>query len=94
MSVAARDLFVGDQHKGLCEHRFHTIGVGDEIRADVAAVDLHAFDVLGLKGQALALFDRDDAIAANLVHHLGDQVTDLLILPARWRPRRRSRPWW
>ena len=58
---------------------FHALGVGDEVGRDVAAVELHALDVLGLEGQALALLDGDDAVLADLVHHLGDQVADLRV---------------
>ena len=54
-------------------------GVGDEVGGDVAAVDLHALGVLGLELEALGLLDRDDAVLADLVHHLGDQVADLRV---------------
>src|SRR5690606_12976820 len=60
-------------------HGLHPLGVGDEVGRDVAAVDLHAFGVLGLEGKALGLLDGDDTVLADLLHHIGDQVTDLLI---------------
>ena len=65
---------------GILDDGFHRLGVGDEVGADVAAVELHTLDVLGLELQALALFDRDDAVLADLVHHFGDQVADLGVL--------------
>ena len=71
------DLLVGDQDVGIVEDGFHPLGVGDEVGGDVAAVELHALDVLGLEAQALGLLDGDDAVLADLVHHLGDQVADL-----------------
>ena len=74
-----RDLLVGDQDVGLLELGLHALGVGDEVGRDVAAVDLHALGVLGLEGEALALLDRDHAVLADLLHHLGDQVADLAV---------------
>src|SRR5690349_23824828 len=46
---------------------------------------LHALDELGLEAQAAGLLDGDDAVLADLVHHLGDQLADL---PVRRRDRR------
>ena len=75
-----RDLLVGDQDVRVVELGFHRLGVGDEVGADVAAVELHTLDVLGLELQALGLFDGDDAVLADLLHDLGDQVADLRVL--------------
>ena len=73
----ARDLLVGDQDERVLEDRFHAVGVGDEVRREVAAVELHALRVLGLEAERLALLDGDDAVLADLVHHLGDDRADL-----------------
>ena len=62
---------------GVLEDRLHAVGVGDEVGRDVAAVELHALGVLGLEAERLALLDRDDAVLADLVHHLGDDLADL-----------------
>ncbi len=64
------DLLVGDQDVGLLDLGFHLVGVGDEVGRDVAAVELHAFDVLDLGLDALRLFDGDDAVLADLLHAL------------------------
>ena len=74
------DLLVGDQDVRVVELSFHRLGVGDEVGADVATIELHTLDVLGLELQALGLFDGDDAVFADLVHDLGDQVADLGVL--------------
>ena len=50
---------------------------------DVAAVELHAFDDVELGLQALRLFDRDDALVADLLHRLGEEVADLLVAVGR-----------
>ena len=73
----AGDLLVRDQDERAVEDRFHPIGVGHEVRREVAAVELHALGVFLLEAQALALFDGDDAVLADLVHHLGDDLADL-----------------
>ena len=54
MSCDRGDLLVGDQDVRIFELGFHPLRVGHEVRGDVAAVDLHAFGVLGLEVQALA----------------------------------------
>ena len=78
----ARDLLVGDQDGRVLENGLHAIGIGHEVGRDVAPVELHALGVLGLEAQRLALLDGDDAVLADLVHHLGDDVADLGICGA------------
>jgi hypothetical protein len=78
MSVAAEIFLSVDQDVGFSDG-FHRLGVGDEVGRDVAAVELHTLDVLGLELQALGLLDGDDAVLADLVHDLGDQLADLAV---------------
>ena len=33
-----------DQQIGVFEDAFHSLGIGDEVRGEVTAVELHAFD--------------------------------------------------
>ena len=54
-------------------------GIGHEVGGDVAAVELHALGVLDLEGQPLGLFDGDDTVLADLLHHIGDQAADFLV---------------
>ena len=72
-----RDLLVRDQDERVLEDRFHAVGVGDEVRRDVALVEAHALDELELHAEGLRLLDGDDAVLADLVHRLGDEVADL-----------------
>ena len=46
-----RDLLVGDQDVGVVDLGDHLLGVGDEVGGDVAAVELHTLDVLGLEAE-------------------------------------------
>ena len=59
------------------EDGLHPVGVGHEVRRDVAPVELHALGVFLLEAERLALLDGDDAVLADLVHHLGDDLADL-----------------
>ena len=74
-----RDLLVRDEDVGLVEGRLHAAGVGHEVGAGVAPVELHALDVLGLEGHGLGFLDRDDAVLAGLVEDVRDEVADLLV---------------
>ena len=71
------NLLVGNQDVGVFDLRFHLLGIGDEVRADIAAVELHSLDKLGLVLQTLGLLNGDDAVLADLLHHLGNQIADL-----------------
>src|SRR3712207_7606240 len=55
----------------------HLLRVGDEVRGDVAAVELHALDDVELGLDALGLLDRDDALLADLLHGPGQHLADL-----------------
>ena len=48
--------------------------------ADVAAVELHTLDHLDIGAEALPFLNLDYAIATDLVHGIGNEVADLLIL--------------
>ena len=72
----ARDLLVGDQDERVLENRLHPIRVGHEVRREVAPVELHALGVFLLEAEPLAFLDGDDAVLADLVHHLGDDLAD------------------
>ena len=53
--------------------------VVDEVRREVAAVELHALDDVELVLQARAFFDRDHAFLADLLHRVGDGLADRLV---------------
>ena len=73
----ARDLLVGDEDGRVLEHGLHALGVGHEVRRDVAPVELHPLGVFLLEADRLAFLDGDDTVLADLVHDLGDQLADL-----------------
>ena len=65
------------EDEGVLEHALHAVAVGDEVRREVAAVELHALDDVGGGLQTLGLFHRDDAFLADLIHALGEDGADL-----------------
>ena len=73
------DLPLADEDVGLVELDHHAGRIGDEVRRDVAAVELHALDHLEGRLQALGLLDGDDALLAHLLHRLGEDVADGLV---------------
>src|SRR5579859_2660232 len=77
--LQARQLLLVDQDVGVVHLNAHLVGVGDEVRRDIAAIELHAFDDVELGLEALRLFDGDDALVADLLHGLGEIVADFLV---------------
>ena len=74
-----RDLLLVDEDVGILQNGFHALGVRHEIRGQVALVELHAFDNLERRLDALGLFDGDGAVVADLLHGLGDDLADLAV---------------
>ena len=54
----------------------HFFSVGNEVRRKITAIELHAFDDFQFGGQALGLFNRDDAFIADPLHRFSDIATD------------------
>ena len=70
------DLAVVDEDVGILKHGFLAVGVGDHVRAHVAAVELHAFGEIELDTKGLAFFDVDHAVFADLLDRIGDHIAD------------------
>src|SRR5690606_25031671 len=71
-----RDLLLADEDVGVLEVRLHPLGIGHEVGREVATVELHALDDLEGRLEALVLLDRDHALAADLLHRLGELRAD------------------
>ncbi len=72
-----------DQDIRILELDAHLLGIGDEVRAQVAAVELHAFDDFELGFSGLGFFDGDDAFIADLLHCFGEIAADFLVAIGR-----------
>ena len=84
-SSGSRSWTVGDlalvhEHVGVLEDRFLALGVGHEVRGDVALVELHALGEVQLQRGRGGLLDRDDAVLADLVERVGEQLADGRVL--------------
>src|SRR5580698_3971900 len=77
------DLLFVDQDVGVVNRNFHPLRIGNEVGRKIAAVELHAFHDFKLSLQRLRLFDGDDAVFANLLHGLGNDLADGLIVVGR-----------
>ena len=80
-----RELLFVDEDVRLFEVTHHLVLVRDEVRREVTLVELHPFDPVDGRVEALALFDGDDAVLADLLHRLGDHLADLRIVVRRDR---------
>src|SRR5947208_182150 len=74
-----RDLLVVQQNVRILEHADLLLGIVDEVRREIAAVELHALDEVKLVLERLAVLDGDHAFLADLVHRIGDDLADVEI---------------
>src|SRR5262249_8417587 len=70
------NLLLANEDVGVFEPAFHRLGVGDEIRREIAFVELHAFDDVERGFDRLGFLDGDGAVFADLIHRVGDDLTD------------------
>ena len=77
------DLLVVDQDVRILVDGFHFLGVGDEVRRDVATVELHTFDDVDVGVDAFGVLNGDHAFLLHLAHSLGDEATDGAVVVGR-----------
>jgi hypothetical protein len=59
---------------------FHPLGVGGEIRGDIALIEPHTLCDLELSLHGLAFFERDHTLLADFVHSIGNHFADFFII--------------
>ena len=69
-----------DQDEAVLEDGLHAGGIGHHVGRQVAAIELHPLDDVEGRLHPLGFFDRDDAVLAHLLHGLGDQFADGLVV--------------
>ena len=74
-----RDLLVRQEDQRLLELNRLVRLLVDEVRREVAAVELHALDHVEFVLQARAFFNRDHAFFADLLHRFGNRLADRLV---------------
>ena len=77
--AAPRDVLM-NQDVSILKHRFHPLRIGNEIRRQISAVKLHAFHHFKLRLKRLRLFDGNDAVLPNLLHSLGNDLPNSLVI--------------
>src|SRR6185437_10858600 len=81
--IQVRQLLFIDEDVGIFHFDAHLVGVGDEVGGDVAAVELHPFDDLEFGLERLGFLNRNDALVADLLHGVGEELTDLCVAIGR-----------
>jgi hypothetical protein len=74
------DFLLINQDVGILEGNFHAFRVRNEVRGKVSAVELHAFHNFKLGLQRLRLLDGNDAVLADLLHRIGDDLADSVVI--------------
>ncbi len=74
------DLLVVNQDVGIFHLGFHRFRIGDEVRRQIAAIELHTFDDFERGVGGLGFFNRDHAVFADFFHRIGDQLTNDLVV--------------
>ena len=77
--VESSDLLFVDQDVAILKGRFHGFVVGAEVGAKVTLVELHAFNDFQGSLDGFRFLYGDGAVLADLIHCIGDDVTDFLV---------------
>ena len=79
----SRDLLLGKKDERVLKLDLLGLGVGDEVGGDESTVESHTLGDLELIGNGLALLAGDDTLLANLLHGVGDHLTNVDIAVGR-----------
>jgi len=63
--------FLVEQNEAVLQHRFHVLGVGDEVGRDKAAVELHPVDDIEDGLGRFRLLNGDHALGADFFKRIG-----------------------
>src|SRR5258705_1683517 len=70
------DLLFVDQDQWILEYCFHSLRIGYEVGAQVAAIELHSLDDFERSFHCLGLFYCDHAVFSDLVHCFGNNIAN------------------
>src|SRR5690606_35656038 len=73
------DLLLVEQHVRVVELSGLILLIIDEVRREIAAVELHTLDDVELVLQTRTFFDRDHAFLADLLHRIRNRLADRLV---------------
>src|SRR5687768_14631930 len=74
------DLFIIDEDERAFELGLHFFAVGNEIRRDISAIELHTFYHFYSCFSTSCFFNCDHTFLTHFLHSLSDQLTDLCIV--------------
>ena len=77
------DFLIGHEDERIVQQGLHLLAIGHEVRADVAAVELHTFDHFHLGLGTLGFLNGDNAVLLHLRHSIGDEFTNECIVVGR-----------
>src|SRR4029077_15647179 len=77
--LQAGKLLLVDQDVGVIHLSAHLFSIGDEVRRDVTAIELHTFTNFEFCLQGFRFFDRDHALVADFLHRIREKLPDLSI---------------
>src|SRR5690606_20738691 len=75
----AGDFFVDEKDERVFQLDNHFVLFVDEVRRQVTAVELHAFNDIEFVVEAGAFFNGDDAFFTDFFHRVGDDVADVVV---------------
>ncbi len=75
--LLAGNLAGGQKDVRILEHGGLVVGVGDEVRGDVALVETHALGEIEVQAEAVVVLNGHDAVLADLVQSLCDLLANL-----------------
>ncbi|SCB64893.1 unnamed protein product [Fusarium graminearum] len=79
----SRDLLLGEEDERVLKLDLLGLGVGDEVGGDESTVESHTLGNLKLIGNGLALLAGDDTLLANLLHGVGNHLTNVDVAVGR-----------
>ncbi len=78
-----RNFLFEEKDVSVFENAFHLLRVGNEVRREVAAVELHPFDPFDFRLERFAFVDGDDAVFADFFHRVGEEAADFRVVVRR-----------
>ena len=73
------DFAIGDQDVRIGQNGFHFVRIGDHVRRNVTAVELHAFYNLQIRAHAFGFFNSDNTVFAYFFHSFSNQLADFFV---------------
>jgi len=77
------NLLVDEEHAGVLEFDLLGLGISHEVRGNVSAVPLEAFNVFNFSLEGFALSNSNSSVRSKSVKDAGNQATDVVVVVSR-----------